>query len=244
MRNLNSPKIKHVDEYAEEKTLVEDYLLDDIDGLQSIAEHSDQTTQQFVTEQAESIAEFINELVRCAKPGLDEAKLENKLKFAIAAQLERRSPAGLHSKTTNADLLNSVKSFLPWLRPGCFSAFSKTNEKHVYPCFLSLINFVAELVVRPLLDQKPATPDQQPKRLVRSYELTDVKPDNSESGRRVDLALRCDALYYENLSDDDEYEEDSYQISEACLKAKGKWDNKRPNYPRIFAIVEFLVQQK
>ncbi|KAJ1756958.1 hypothetical protein LPJ69_004599, partial [Coemansia sp. RSA 1752] len=64
MRNLNSPKFKQADEYAEEKTLVEDYLLDNIDGLQTIAEHSDQSTQQFVTKQAESIAEFIDELVR------------------------------------------------------------------------------------------------------------------------------------------------------------------------------------
>ncbi|KAJ2128768.1 hypothetical protein GGF48_002719 [Coemansia sp. RSA 921] len=90
-----------------------------------------------------------------------------------------------------------VKSFLPWLRPASYSTFSTTNERHIYPCFLELINFVAELVVRPLKDQKPASLDEQPKQLVRSYELTDVKPDNSKSGRHVDLALKCNAIYYE-----------------------------------------------
>ncbi|KAJ1804347.1 hypothetical protein LPJ77_004812, partial [Coemansia sp. RSA 2523] len=237
MRNLNSPKFKQADEYAKEKTLVEDYLLDNIDGLQTIAEHSDQSTQQFVTEQAESIAEFIDELVRCVKPGLTKAKFEKKLKIAIAAQLERRSLTKQESRKTEAEMFIRVKSLLPWLRPASFSTFSTTNEKHIYPCFLELINFVAELVVRPLKDQKPASLDEQPKRLVRSYELTDVKPDNSESGRRVDLALKCDAIYYET-GDNAEYDEDSFQISEACLKENNEWSDKRPNYPRIFAIVE------
>ncbi|KAJ2527639.1 hypothetical protein IWW43_005808 [Coemansia sp. RSA 1935] len=130
-----------------------------------------------------------------------------------------------------------VKSFLPWLGAASFSTFSTTNEKHIYPCFLELINFVAELVVRPLKDQKPASLDEQPKQLVRSYELTDVKPDNSESGRHVDLALKCDAIYNET-GGNSEYDKDSFQISEACLKANNEWSNKRPNYPRIFAIVE------
>ncbi|KAJ2168133.1 hypothetical protein GGH15_001634 [Coemansia sp. RSA 562] len=237
MRNLNSPKFKQADEYAKEKTLVEDYLLDNIDGLQTIAEHSDQSTQQFVTKQAESIAEFIDELVRCVKPGLTKAKFEKKLKIAIAAQLERRSLTKQEPRKTEAEMFIRVKSFLPWLRPASFSTFSTTNEKHIYPCFLELINFVAELVVRPLKDQKPASLDEQPKRLVRSYELTDVKPDNSESGRRVDLALKCDAIYYET-GDNAEYDEDSFQISEACLKENNEWSDKRPNYPRIFAIVE------
>ncbi|KAJ2495400.1 hypothetical protein GGH96_006396, partial [Coemansia sp. RSA 1972] len=56
--------------------LVEDYLKDNIDGIYTIAEHSDQSTQEFVNRQAESIAEFIDEFVRCAKPGLTKAKLE------------------------------------------------------------------------------------------------------------------------------------------------------------------------
>ncbi|KAJ2134756.1 hypothetical protein GGH17_002673, partial [Coemansia sp. RSA 788] len=146
MRNLNSPKFKQADEYAKEKTLVEDYLLDNIDGLQTIAEHSDQSTQQFVTEQAESIAEFIDELVRCVKPGLTKAKFEKKLKIAIAAQLERRSLTKQESRKTEAEMFIRVKSLLPWLRPASFSTFSTTNEKHIYPCFLELINFVAELV--------------------------------------------------------------------------------------------------
>ncbi|KAJ2537799.1 hypothetical protein GGF49_006223, partial [Coemansia sp. RSA 1853] len=233
-----SAHTNQADEYVEEKALVKDYLKDNIDKLQTIAEHSDQSTQQYITKQAESIAEFIDELVQCAKPGLGKAKLENKLKRTIKDQLKRRSPAGKHSGKTDAEMFNSAKRFLPWLRPGSYRTFSTTNEKHIYPCFLELINFVAELVVRPPLDQQPTSFDEQPQQLVRSYLLTDVKPDNSESGRRVDLALKCDALSYENPIADDEYDEDSFQISEEELKENGTWDDKRPNYPRIFAIVE------
>ncbi|KAJ2125716.1 hypothetical protein IW147_000776, partial [Coemansia sp. RSA 720] len=237
-RGLSSAHTNQADEYVEEKALVKDYLKDNIDKLQTIAEHSDQSTQQYITKQAESIAEFIDELVQCAKPGLGKAKLEKKLKRTIKDQLKRRSPAGKHSGKTDAEMFNSAKRFLPWLRPGSYRTFSTTNEKHIYPCFLELINFVAELVVRPPLDQQPTSFDEQPQRLVRSYLLTDVKPDNSESGRRVDLALKCDALSYENPIADDEYDEDSFQISEEELKENGTWDDKRPNYPRIFAIVE------
>ncbi|KAJ2527016.1 hypothetical protein IWW43_006103, partial [Coemansia sp. RSA 1935] len=65
------------DRFAESKALAAHYLNDNIDGLQTIAEHSDQSTQQFVTEQAESIAEFIDEIMWCVKPGLTKAKFEN-----------------------------------------------------------------------------------------------------------------------------------------------------------------------
>ncbi|KAJ2136383.1 hypothetical protein IW136_003926, partial [Coemansia sp. RSA 678] len=223
--------------YAEAKLQVNYYLKDNIDGVQAIAEHSDQTTQQFVTKQAESTAESIDELVQCVKPGLGKAELENELKATIAAQLKRRSPAGRYSEKTDADMLNSAVRFLKWLCPGSDSTFSKTNEKHIYPCFVELINFVAELLVRPLLDQQPASSDQKPKRLVRSYRKTDVKPDNAEGRRRIDMALKCDALN-NSPSDDGEYDKDSIQISDERLEAKDGRNDERPNYSRIFAVVE------
>ncbi|KAJ2420587.1 hypothetical protein GGF47_004258, partial [Coemansia sp. RSA 2524] len=200
---------QQTDGYAEARSQVNYYLKDNIDGVQAIAKHSDQTTQQFVIKQAESIAEFIDELVQCVKPGLGNAELENELKATIASQLKRRSPAGQYSEKTEADMLNSAVRFLKWLCPGSDSTFSKTNEKHIYPCFVELINFVAELVVRPSLGQQPTSFDEKPKRLVRSYRKTDVKPDNAEGRRRIDMALKCDALHYNNMSDDDEYDEDS-----------------------------------
>ncbi|KAJ2193922.1 hypothetical protein GGH18_002394, partial [Coemansia sp. RSA 530] len=171
-------------------------------------------------------------------PGLGNAELENELKATIAAQLKRRSPAGRYTEKTDADMFNSAVRFLKWLCPGSDSTFSKTNEKHIYPCFVELINFVAELVVRPLLDQQPTSFDEKPKRLVRSYRKTDVKPDNAEGRRRIDMALKCDALHYNNMSDDDEYDEDSIQFSEERLKAKDGRNDERPNYSRIFAVVE------
>ncbi|KAJ2150728.1 hypothetical protein GGH15_006426, partial [Coemansia sp. RSA 562] len=67
------------DRFAESKALAAHYLNDNIDGLQTIAEHSDQSTQQFVTEQVGSIVEFIDEIMWCVKPGLTKAKFENKL---------------------------------------------------------------------------------------------------------------------------------------------------------------------
>ncbi|KAJ2550381.1 hypothetical protein IWW35_003319, partial [Coemansia sp. RSA 1878] len=225
------------DRFAESKALAAHYLKDNIDGVQAIAEHSDQTTQQFVTKQAESIAEFIDELVQRVKPSLGKAELENELKATIAAQLNRRSPAGLHSEKTEADMFNSAVRFLKWLCPGSDSTFSKTNEKHVYPCFAELINFVAELVVRPLKDQKPASLDEQPKRLVRSYILNNAKSDKAEDKHYINMALKCDTLNY-ITGDNAEYDEDSYLISEACLKANDEWSDERPNYPCIFAVVE------
>ncbi|KAJ2203559.1 hypothetical protein IW145_003994, partial [Coemansia sp. RSA 521] len=225
------------DRFAESKALAAHYLKDNIDGVQVIAEHSDQTTQQFVTKQAESIAEFIDELVQRVKPSLGKAELENELKATIAAQLNRRSPAGLHSEKTEADMFNSAVRFLKWLCPGSDSTFSKTNEKHVYPCFAELINFVAELVVRPLKDQKPASLDEQPKRLVRSYILNNAKSDKAEDKHYINMALKCDTLNY-ITGDNAEYDEDSYLISEACLKANDEWSDERPNYPCIFAVVE------
>ncbi|KAJ2142951.1 hypothetical protein IW136_001809 [Coemansia sp. RSA 678] len=225
------------DRFAESKALAAHYLKDNIDGLQTIAEHSNQTSQQFVTKQAESIAEFIVKLVQCFKPGLGKAELENELKATIAAQLKHRSPAGRYSEKTDADMFNSAVRFLPWLCPGRDSTFSKTNEKHIYPCFVELINFVAELVVRPLLDQQPASPDQKPKRLVRSYVLNNAKSDKAEDKHYINMALKCDTLNY-LTGDNAEYDEDSYLISEACLKANDEWSDERPNYPCIFAVVE------
>ncbi|KAJ1852676.1 hypothetical protein LPJ76_005311 [Coemansia sp. RSA 638] len=224
--------------FAEAKALAAHYLKDNISGLQTIAEHSNQTTQQYITKQAESIAELIDELVQCAKSGLGKAELENKLKRTIAAQLKRRSPSGRYSGKTDAEMFDSAVRFLKWLCPGSDSTFSTTNEKHIYPCFVELINFVAELVVRPPLDQQPASSDEQPQRLVRSYNMTDVKPDNAEGGYRVDMALKCDALNYNSLNNDDGYDENSFQISEEDLKANGIWNDDRPNYPCIFAVVE------
>ncbi|KAJ2222121.1 hypothetical protein EV180_004422, partial [Coemansia sp. RSA 518] len=124
------------DKFAESKALATHYLNNNIDGLQTTAEHSDQSTQQFVTEKAESIAEFIDEIMWCVKPGLTKAKFENKLKIAIVAQLERRSLTKQEPRKTEAEMFNRVKSFLPWLRPASYSTFSTTNEKHIYPRFL------------------------------------------------------------------------------------------------------------
>ncbi|KAJ2495500.1 hypothetical protein GGH96_006365, partial [Coemansia sp. RSA 1972] len=117
------------------------------------------------------------------------------------------------------------------------SNFSTTNEKHIYPCFVELINCVAELIVRPLKDQQPASSDLKPKQLVRSYRKTDVKPGNAEGRRRIDMALKCDVLN-NSSSVDDEYDEDSFQFSEERLKAKEGQNDERPNYSRIFAVVE------
>ncbi|KAJ2655061.1 hypothetical protein IW148_006184, partial [Coemansia sp. RSA 1199] len=64
------------------------------------------------------------------------------------------------------------------------------------------------------------------------------KPDNAEGGHRIDMALKCDTLNYNNMNNDDGYDKVSFQISEEELKENGTWDDKRPNYPRIFAIVE------
>ncbi|KAJ2662592.1 inducible alternative oxidase 2 [Coemansia sp. RSA 1199] len=226
------------DKFAETKALAAHYLKDNINGLQTIAEHSNQSTQQFVTRQAESIAEFIDELVQCAKSGLGKAELENKLKRTIAAQLKCRSLTEQHSGKADAEMYTSAVRFLPWLCPGSDSTFSTTNEKHIYPCFVELINFVAELVVRPPLDQQPTSFDEYPKQLVRSYNKTDVKPDNAEGGHRVDMALKCDALNYNNTSDDDGYNKDSFQLSKDDLKAKDGRNGERPNYSRIFAVIE------
>ncbi|KAJ2713830.1 hypothetical protein H4S00_005327, partial [Coemansia sp. D1744] len=235
--SYSSASTQSPDRFAESKALAAHYLKDNIDGVQAIAEHSDQTTQQFVTKQAESIAEFIDELVQRVKPGLDKAELENELKATIAAQLNRRSPAGLHSEKTEADMFNSAVRFLKWLCPGSDSTFSKTNEKHIYPCFVELINFVAELVVRPLLDQQPTSFDEKPKRLIRSYILNNAKSDKAEDKHYINMALKCDTLNY-TMGDNAEYDEDSYLISEACLKANDEWSDERPNYPCIFAVVE------
>ncbi|KAJ1759163.1 hypothetical protein IW143_001632 [Coemansia sp. RSA 520] len=235
--SYSSASTQSPDRFAESKALAAHYLKDNIDGVQAIAEHSDQTTQQFVTKQAESIAEFIDELVQRVKPGLDKAELENELKATIAAQLKRRSPAGRCSEKTEADMFNSAVRFLKWLCPGSDSTFSKTNEKHIYPCFVELINFVAELVVRPLLDQQPTSFDEKPKRLIRSYILNNAKSDKAEDKHYINMALKCDTLNY-TMGDNAEYDEDSYLISEACLKANDEWSDERPNYPCIFAVVE------
>ncbi|KAJ2654164.1 hypothetical protein IW148_006426, partial [Coemansia sp. RSA 1199] len=109
---------------------------------------------------------------------------------------------------------------------------------HIYPCFVELINFVAELVVRPPLDQQPTSFDEYPKQLVRSYNKTDVKPDNAEGRHRVDMALKCDTLNYNSLNNDDGYDKDSFQFSEERLKAKDGRNDERPNYSRIFAVIE------
>ncbi|KAJ2540743.1 inducible alternative oxidase 2 [Coemansia sp. RSA 1853] len=135
-------------------------------------------------------------------------------------------------------MFNSAVRFLKWLCPGSDSTFSTTNEKHIYPCFVELINFVAELVVRPPLDQQPTSFDEYPKQLVRSYNKTDVKPDNAEGGHRIDMALKCDTLNYSNLNNDDGYDKDSFQFSEEDLKAKDGRNDERPNYSRIFAVIE------
>ncbi|KAJ2118739.1 inducible alternative oxidase 2 [Coemansia sp. RSA 720] len=134
-------------------------------------------------------------------------------------------------------MFDSAVRFLPWLCPGSDSTFSTTNEKHIYPCFVELINFVAELVVRPPLDQQPASFDEYPKQLVRSYNKTDIKPDNAEGRHCVDMALKCDTLNY-NTSDDDGYDEDSFQLSKEDLKAKDGRNGERPDYSRIFAVIE------
>ncbi|KAJ2495735.1 hypothetical protein GGH96_006273, partial [Coemansia sp. RSA 1972] len=225
------------DRFAESKALAAHYLKDNIDGIYTIAEHSDQSTQEFVNRQAKSIAKLINKLVRRAKPGLTKAKLEKKLKKTIKKHLKRRSPAGLHSMKTDAEMFNSVKSFLPWLCPDSDSTFSPTNKQHIYPCISELINFVAELIVRPLKDQQPASSDEQPQRLFRPYLLTDVKPDKSEDKHCIGMALKCDTLNY-ITGDNAEYNEDSYQITEACLKANDEWSDEQPNYPCIFAVVD------
>ncbi|KAJ2124591.1 inducible alternative oxidase 2 [Coemansia sp. RSA 720] len=232
------PGSQQTDVYAEARSQVKDYLKDNIIGVQTIAEHSNQSTRQFVTRQTESIAEFIDELVQCAKSGLDEAELENKLKRTIAAQLKCRSLTEQHSGKADAEMFNSAVRFLKWLCPGSDSTFSTTNEKHIYPCFVELINFVAELVVRPPLDQQPTSFDEQPKQLVRSYNKTDVKPDNAEGRHRVDMALKCDTLNYNSLNNDDGYDKDSFQFSEERLKAKDGRNDERPNYSRIFAVIE------
>ncbi|KAJ2544785.1 inducible alternative oxidase 2 [Coemansia sp. RSA 1853] len=232
------PGSQQTDDYAEARSQVKHYLKDNIDSVQTIAEHSNQSTQQFVTRQTESIAEFIDELVQCAKSGLGKAELENKLKRTIAAQLKRRSPSGRYSGKTDAEMFDSAVRFLPWLCPGSDSTFSTTNEKHIYPCFVELINFVAELVVRPPLDQQPTSFDEYPKQLVRSYNKTDVKPDNAEGRHRVDMALKCDALSYHDTSNDGGYGEDSFRSSKEDLKAKDGRNGERPNYSRIFAVIE------
>ncbi|KAJ2122315.1 inducible alternative oxidase 2 [Coemansia sp. RSA 720] len=232
------PGSQQTDVYAEARSQVKRYLKDNIIGVQTIAEHSNQNTKQFVTRQAESIAEFIDELVQCVKLDLGKVELENKLKRTIAAQLKRRSLTEQHSGKTDAEMFNSAMRFLKWLCPGSDSTFSTTNEKHIYPCFVELINFVAELVVRPLLDQQPTSFDEYPKQLVRSYNKTDVKPDNAEGGHRIDMALKCDTLNYNGLNNDDGYDKDSFQFSEEDLKAKDGRNDERPNYSRIFAVIE------
>ncbi|KAJ2654449.1 hypothetical protein IW148_006366, partial [Coemansia sp. RSA 1199] len=152
--------------------------------------------------------------------------------------LKRRSLTEQHSGKTDAEMFNSAMRFLKWLCPGSDSTFSTTNEKHIYPCFVELINFVAELVVRPPLDQHPTSFDEYPRQLVRSYNKTDVKPDNAEGGHRVDMALKCDTLNYNGLNNDDGYDKDSFQFSEEDLKAKDGRNDERPNYSRIFAVIE------
>ncbi|KAJ2557433.1 inducible alternative oxidase 2 [Coemansia sp. RSA 1822] len=51
------------------------------------------------------------------------------------------------------------------------------------------------------------------------------------------MALKCDTLNY-NTSDDDGYDEDSFQLSKEDLKAKDGRNGERPDYSRIFAVIE------
>ncbi|KAJ2253684.1 hypothetical protein EV176_007425, partial [Coemansia sp. RSA 451] len=74
-------------------------------------------------------------------------------------------------------------------------------------------------------------------RLVRSYILNNAKSDKAEDKHYINMALKCDTLNY-ITGDNAEYDEDSYLISEACLKANDEWSDERPNYPCIFAVVE------
>ncbi|KAJ2558659.1 hypothetical protein GGH12_005763, partial [Coemansia sp. RSA 1822] len=64
------------------------------------------------------------------------------------------------------------------------------------------------------------------------------KPDNAEGGHRIDMALKCDTLNYNNTNDDDGYDEDSFRSSKEDLKAKDGRNGERPDYSRIFAVIE------
>ncbi|KAJ1662852.1 hypothetical protein EV178_005508 [Coemansia sp. RSA 1646] len=174
-----------------------EYLQPNIKGIIDVASPSDVTGKSAVTRTTNSIAKLVDDLFR-SRDSLANDR-EERSKQSIRDWLSRNSKSRMTKKLV--DYLFSLFSQFQRLVPvkgkasGRRSSKGKAaentavkTERDMYDPVKSFVSFISQCI---RLQTNLKTP---PKRLIKPFEKTDVRPKDSEYDWRVDIALKCASL--------------------------------------------------